>query len=160
MRSMKSLHERLRPVALVAALVGGACQPSAAPAPTPQAGATTPRLVPAPASMTLTGGAPFDLARTSTIVADASNPEVTAIAQTLASLIRRPTEFPMAVGTTSARGAIVLRLAGDPSLGDEGYRLNVSPDSMPIAMMPPLRTFAKSDNAVFLTVPCWVQKKM
>jgi len=80
--------------------------------------------------MTMTGGAPFDLARTSTIVADATNPEVTAIAQTLASLLRRPTEFPMVVGTTSARGAIVLRLGADQALGDEGYRLNVTPDSI------------------------------
>ena len=30
---------------------------------------------------------------------------------------------------------------------------------MPMAMMPPLRTLAKSSRLVFLTVPCWVAKK-
>ena len=31
--------------------------------------------------------------------------------------------------------------------------INVSPESMPMAMMPPLRTLAKSLNEVFFTVP-------
>ncbi len=38
--------------------------------------------------------------------------------------------------------------------------INLSPGSMPMAMMPPLRTLAKSSSAVFLTVPCLVAKKM
>ena len=36
--------------------------------------------------------------------------------------------------------------------------IRVSPGSMPIAMIPPLRTLAKSSSGVFFTVPCWVAK--
>jgi len=141
MQGIGSLHEPVRLVAFIAALAVVACQPTAVPTPAPQAGVRAPMLVPAPASMTMTGGAPFDLARTATIVADATNPEVTAIAQTLASLIRRPTQFAMAVASTAARGAIVLRLTGDQSLGDEGYRLNVTADSVTLTANRPAGLF-------------------
>jgi len=54
--------------------------------------------------MTLTGGAPFDLSRTSTIVVDGTSPEVSAIAEKLAAQLRRPSEFPLTIsGGAAAR---------------------------------------------------------
>ena len=38
--------------------------------------------------------------------------------------------------------------------------MRLSPCSIPMAMMPPLRTLAKSSSAVFFTVPCCVAKRM
>jgi hexosaminidase len=141
MQGMESLHERLRPVVLIAALLSGACQPTAAP--TPQPVVMTPRLVPLPASMTMTGGPPFNLARTSNIVIDGGNPEVAAIAEMLAAQIRRPTEFPMVISTSAATaGAIVLRLGGAPaSVGDEGYSLSVTADSVRLVANRPAGLF-------------------
>ena len=37
--------------------------------------------------------------------------------------------------------------------------MRLSPGSMPMAMMPPLRTLAKSLSEVFFTVPSWVAKR-
>src|SRR5437764_14318740 len=102
----------LRLVALSITVVGVACQP--APVQTaPRPATSAPQLVPAPASMALTGATPFDLARTSTIVTDGTNPEVSAIAEKLAAQLRRRTEFPLAISNGApTHGAIVLRLDG------------------------------------------------
>ncbi|HEY3113896.1 MAG TPA: beta-N-acetylhexosaminidase [Gemmatimonadaceae bacterium] len=141
MQGKESLHERLRLVVLIVAVGSAACRPT--PLAPPQPMALAPRLVPEPASMTLTGGAPFNLARTSTIVVDAGNPEVAAIAEMLAAQIRRPTEFPIAVSNSTATpGAIVLRLSGAPaSLGDEGYSLTVTADSVRVLANRPAGLF-------------------
>jgi len=130
MQGKTSQTARLRLVVLMVALGSAACQPTAVPVPKPVV--LTPRLVPEPASTTVTGGAPFDLARTSNIVVDAGNAEVTAIAEMLAAQIRRPTQFPMAITSAAAtRGSIVLRLSGAPaSVGDEGYSLTITADSV------------------------------
>ena len=130
MHVIRALHQRLRVAVLLVAVGSAACRPTAVP--TPQPVLLAPRLVPEPASQTMTGGAPFDLSRTSSIVVDAGNPEVAAIAEMLAAQIRPPTEFPMVITTTATgRGAIVLRLTGAPaSVGDEGYSLTVTADSV------------------------------
>ncbi len=141
MQGMESLHERLRSVLLMVALGVVACRPSAAPPP-PQPVVLAPRLVPEPASTTLTGGAPFDLSRTSSIVVDAGNPEVAAIAEVLAAQIRRPTQFPMVVTTAAAPRVFVLRLGGAPaSVGEEGYALTVTADSVRLVANRPAGLF-------------------
>jgi len=97
-------------------------------------GALVPRIIPSPASLTLTGGAPFELTRTSRITLAGSSPEMAAIGDWLAGLIRRPTGFPVPVATAAAGGglgAIELRISTDaPSLGEEGYQLTVTTDSV------------------------------
>jgi len=86
-----------------------------------------------PASLVMSAGAPFEIRRTSSIYVEPGNAEVTAIGEALGALIRRPTQFPATViplGTPVA-GAIILRIAPDrTSLGEEGYELNVTGDSV------------------------------
>jgi len=130
MQGIASLQARTRVVVLLAAAAAVACQPTAVPTPAPRSVTAPPQLVPAPAAMTLTGGAPFSVARTTAIVADPGNPEVSAIADMLAAQLRRPTSFAFAIGPTAGPGAIVLRLGGDASLGEEGYSLSVTSDSV------------------------------
>ncbi len=111
--------------ALSAAVLGTACQtapPATRPTPTPVV--SGPRLVPAPASMVVNGGAPFEVTRTTVISVD-DNPEVRAIGESLAALIRPPTGFPIAV-SVGAADAGAIRLGLDPAraaLGEEGYEL-------------------------------------
>ncbi|HJQ09939.1 MAG TPA: beta-N-acetylhexosaminidase [Gemmatimonadaceae bacterium] len=102
-----------------------------------------PQLVPAPVSMTSTQGAPFTLQRTSNIVVEAGNSEVTAIGEMLAALIRPPTGYPInVVGGATTPGAIVLRLTGaNPSLGEEGYQLSITADSVVLVANRPAGLF-------------------
>src|SRR2546423_960991 len=140
MHVMRALQDRLRLAVLIVA-VGSACRPAAVPAPTPVQ--LPPRLVPAPASTNFTGGAPFNLAPTSTIVVDAGNTEVAAIAEVLAAQMRPPTQFPLPVTAGLATtGAIVLRLGGAPaSVGDEGYSLAITADSVRLVANRPAGLF-------------------
>jgi len=129
MEGMRTVHGRLRNGVLILAVVA-ACRPTAVPVPRPVI--LPPRLIPEPASTTLSGGAPFNLLRTSSVVIDAGNPEVAAIAEMLAAQIRRPTQFPIVVtNVAAAPGPIILRLSGAPtSVGEEGYSLTVTADSV------------------------------
>lgn len=125
-------------LALAGAAFVSACNPSApAPPPSPVSGTTAPRVIPAPSSLALAGGPPFELTRTTRITIVGSNPEVAAIGATLATQLRKSTDFPFPVAASSGgsgSGSIELRLASDaPSLGDDGYRLNVTRDSVRLA---------------------------
>jgi hexosaminidase len=117
-----------RAVMLSATLVLAACStvPSSTTT-TPRPVVIGPQIIPAPTSLTVRPGAPFDLTRASSIVVDGTNPEVTAIAQGLAALLRPSTGFPLLVSSTPADPAaanIFLRLSADrSSLGEEGYEL-------------------------------------
>ena len=93
--------------------------------------------------MTYTAGAPFTLQRTSNIVVDAGNQEAAAIAEQLAAKIRPPTGYAVNVVSSPATpGAIVLRLnSGNATLGDEGYQLTVTPDSVRVAANSPAGLF-------------------
>jgi hexosaminidase len=90
-------------------------------------------------------GAPFDLTRATSIVVDGTSPEVTAIAQGLATLLRPSTGFPLVVSSTAAdtiAGNIHLRLAADrASLGEEGYELTASPRSVMLVANRPAGLF-------------------
>ncbi len=114
---------------------------STTPAPT----VSTPLLIPMPASMQLRGGVPFEINRTTVIATPANNAEVDAIGQSFAAFLRRATEFPLVVSAAAVGGApntIELRLGGDAAtLGDEGYNLTVTPDSVRLVANTPAGLF-------------------
>jgi hexosaminidase len=140
MRVIGSLQDRVCIVAFAAALFGLACRPT--PLATPQPVARTPQLVPAPVSMTPTSGAPFVLTSFSNIVVDGGNAEAAAIGEMLAQLLRPSTGFPMPVAGVAAPGSIVLRLSGaNAALGDEGYMLTITADSVRLVANRPAGLF-------------------
>ena len=120
-----------RSVLLVPALLVAACTTVPSTTTTaPRPVVTGPQIIPAPSSLTMGSGAPFDLSRRTTIVVDGTNAEVTAIAQAFAAIVRPSTGFGLAilpaVADTSASN-IYLRLAPDrAALGEEGYDLNIT----------------------------------
>src|SRR6202022_2032068 len=74
-----------RAVLLASSLLLAAC--TAIPSPTTVRPVVTgPQIIPAPASLTITAGAPFELTRATSIVVDGTNPEVMAIGQALGTL--------------------------------------------------------------------------
>ncbi len=102
----------------------------------------TPRVIPAPASMTIARGDVFTLSDSARIVVDGGNAEVSRTAELLAALLRPSSGYAIPVTTgASSRGAIVLRLAADAALGDEGYRLSASRDSVRITANTPAGLF-------------------
>jgi len=132
-----------RAVLLFATLAVAACTAAPPPTTATRPAPSGPQLIPAPSSMTISPGAPFELTRASSIVVDGSNPEVTAIAQGLSALLRKSTEFPAPV-TATAAGAnnITLRLAADrAALGEEGYELTSAPNSLTIVANRPAGLF-------------------
>lgn len=133
-------------LAVAAAVLGWGCQPpapSSPPAPVPSL--VVPRVIPSPASLALSGGPSFQLTKATRVTIVGSGPEVAAIGETLAALLRRATDFPIPVATSSAgdgAGSIELRLAADAaSLGDEGYRLTVTTDSVRLVASTPAGLF-------------------
>jgi hexosaminidase len=134
---------QLLAISLSSALLAIACQPPApAPAPTPttrptvsRPDDTTPRVVPAPASLTLGAGTPYELRRTSVITTD-GNPETMAIAELLGAKLRPATGFAIPVGgagADTALGSIRLSIAaGRTALGEEGYELTATATAVQI----------------------------
>ena len=103
-----------------------------------------PRVVPAPASLVVNAGAPFDLNRTTTIAVDASNPEASQIAEALAALVRPSTGFPLPIGAPGAPASNVISLSLDPgrsALGEEGYELRVTSDAVTLVASRPAGLF-------------------
>ena len=119
-----------RLVLLVPALLVAACTTAPSPTTAPRPVIAGPQIIPAPASLTIQSGAPFDLRRTSTIVVDGTNAEVTAIAQALGALLRPSTGFALPVAsvvTDTTAGNFYLRLATDrAALGEDGYDLTIT----------------------------------
>ena len=131
--------------------------PSPAPTPsTPSARSTTPswavpiaslsehRIIPVPSSVTPAAGAPFTLGSGTTVVVSTGNADATRVGEYLVALLRPSTGLPMPVNASDAaapRGAIVLRLGGPASLGDEGYELAISADSARILAANPAGLF-------------------
>ncbi|MEP6732113.1 MAG: beta-N-acetylhexosaminidase [bacterium] len=112
---------------------------STAPAPS----TPPPRLVPAPASMTLLGGVPFALTHATAIVIEPGNDEVARTAEQLAAILRPATGFSIPVSTTPvANKSITLHLATNrAALGDEGYELNVDSGAVRIVAYQPAGLF-------------------
>lgn len=132
-------------LALTCALLG-ACRPSVPVSPpAPMSAALAPRIIPSPTSLAVGGGAPFEVTTASRITVVGTNPEVAAIGESLAALLRRSTGFSLPVtasSTGSGSGSIELRLASDAaSLGEEGYRLTVTADSVRLVAGTPAGLF-------------------
>lgn len=101
-------------------------------------------VIPAPAEVRLSGGEPFTIVASSALRVDPASPEVQRIAEHLAQVLRPSTGFalPIAVGDgAAAQGSIVLRIRADGALGDEGYRLEVSRDSVVLTANRPAGLF-------------------
>ena len=93
--------------------------------------------------MVMTPGTPFSVESTTTIYVD-GGPPVTAIAEMLAAQLRKSTQFPVAVASavSAARGGIIIRLVSDRApLGNEGYELFVSSDSVRLIASQPAGLF-------------------
>ena len=130
-------------MAIALAILVSACNPPAAAPPGPRTGSLAPRIIPLPASLSLAGGAPFQLTKDTRVTLVGASPEVGAIGETLAALLRRATDFPVPVSAASSgsgSGSIELRL-GDASLGEEGYRLTVTSDSVRLLAATPAGLF-------------------
>ena len=101
-------------------------------------------VVPVPGSVTAAKGAPFALTPTTTIVVPSAGGEAARVGEALAALLRRATGFPLPVSVADGavpRGAIALRLGGPSELGDEGYELTISADSMRLMAAAPAGLF-------------------
>jgi hexosaminidase len=135
-RGFPHLGTRVLGVAVVAALgplVTGFAGPVAVQAaPSAATTATTARVIPAPVSMQTVPGQPFTLARDTKIVVGSRSRDVDGVAAFLAGLARPSTGYPLPVvrGPGDPGHAISLRLAALPSLGTEGYRLDVTRDGV------------------------------
>jgi hexosaminidase len=127
-RGVGHLGTRLVGAAVVAAvspLVAGLAGPVTAQA---EPATTTPRIVPAPASLQTAPGQSFTLARDTKIVVDSRSRDAAGVATFLAGLVRPSTGYPLPVvsGSAGSAHAIALRLTALPDLGTEGYRLDVT----------------------------------
>ncbi|HEX6070767.1 MAG TPA: beta-N-acetylhexosaminidase [Longimicrobiaceae bacterium] len=87
-------------------------------------------VIPAPAEVRPAGGAPFAITAGTAVVVETAAPEVQAVAEQLAHILRPATGFPIPVSPSAGAGAIVLRLGGDAGLGEEGYRLESRADRL------------------------------
>ncbi len=126
--------------------------PAAAPAPGPVPLQTQPplatldahRVVPAPASVVAAAGAPFALTPTTAIVVAAGDREVGRVGAMLAALLRPATGFRLPVSAAAGaapRGAIALRVASRTDLGEEGYELAITADSVRLVAARPAGLF-------------------
>jgi hypothetical protein len=78
-----------RAVLFIATLSLAACATAPPPTTAARPVVTGPQVIPAPASLTMGAGAPFEVTRATSIVVDGSSAEVTAIAQGLGALMRQ-----------------------------------------------------------------------
>jgi hexosaminidase len=105
---------------------------------------TPPRLVPVPVSMTTVPGQVFTLRHGTRIVAHGGR-GAQSVARQLAAILRPSTGYPLPVltgrGAGTARGAIVLSVAGDVALGPEGYRLDVTSSGVRLRASAPAGLF-------------------
>ena len=115
-------------LALLVAMGTGACRtaPAAAPAPVPVRVAH--HIIPAPASVVLAEADSFAITAATAIRVEAGSAEAGKVAEHLAQMMRTPTGFPVPVSATG--GSISLRLTGAETLGEEGYELRITRDSV------------------------------
>jgi len=132
-----------RAVLFLATLSLAACTTAPPPTTATRPVITGPQVIPAPASLTMGAGAPYEVTRATNIVVDGSSPEATAIAQGLGALMRKSTGFPLVVSTAdTAANKIQLRLAADrASLGEEGYELTAAANSLTLVANRPAGLF-------------------
>ncbi|PWI43617.1 beta-N-acetylhexosaminidase [Streptomyces sp. ICBB 8177] len=125
MRRRQKAWRKIRTYAAVLGLLGGIGLGAGAAGPSAAAAAGPPRplgqVVPEPASVQ-PGGTPYTLGRHAVI--DASGP-AEQVGRYLAGLLRPSTGYALPLTHDARPGAITLRVARVPALGDEGYRLDV-----------------------------------
>ncbi|HET6626541.1 MAG TPA: beta-N-acetylhexosaminidase [Nocardioidaceae bacterium] len=112
-------------VVLVSALLGPGVASATPPPPEPA-------VIPAPASMTAVPGE-FALTPATRILLGSDAPGVKAAADALAEILRPSTGYPVpvaAAGDQPATQSIKLQIADGSELGEEGYRLDVSPGTV------------------------------
>jgi hexosaminidase len=114
------------------------------PTPTPTGANTLGNIIPMPVSVTPTGGS-FLLPSTADIYVEPGTAELIAIGQYLADKLNPSTGYGMQVLTTTgapADGNIYLTtVGGDPTLGDEGYQLTVTPNLVTVVAYKPAGLF-------------------
>ncbi len=97
-------------------------------------------IIPKPAEMDTTGGS-FNLLAAAKIIISPVNLETVKIAELLAEKINQSTGFNIQVygtSTSSEKGNIYLNLKSDEQkLGDEGYKLNITEDSISLTSFKP-----------------------
>jgi hexosaminidase len=117
-------------------------RPSTRPVPTP---VTRISIIPAPASLSVSGGAPFALTDSTQIVVDASDDAAVRVGEALAAHMRPATGFALPVtrmGGEPSRHTILLRLdAARSDVGDEGYALTVTADAVRLEARTPAGLF-------------------
>jgi len=125
--------------AVIALVLAAACSPRSAPVPArlePQ-----PSIVPAPVSLHIGGGGAFTLRDSAVIVTDGGgNADVARVAGMLARLLHIGSGYAITVrdGGATPRGGIRLRLdASRGDLGEEGYALTTTADSVLISARTP-----------------------
>ena len=105
--------------------------PATAPAPAPARAAIPHAIIPLPTSVSLQDAGSFVVdSATMVVVAPGAGPEVDRIAMRVLELMGRPsstTPRRLAAADTIPGRSIYLRLGDDAALGDEGYRLDVTP---------------------------------
>jgi hexosaminidase len=165
--------------AATSALVAAGCRSTAPVAPATPAPAPLvqpPRIIPAPESMTVGSGAPFAITKATVIRVDNGSAEALQVAEALGALLRPSTDYPLpaslvAVGAPDvapgAGNAIHLALASDRgSLGDEGYELTVTAESVRLIAYRPAGLFrgvqtlrqllpARIESEIGIDRPAW-----
>lgn len=117
-------------------------QAPTAPAAALRPASTTPRVIPAPASLVVNNGDPFVVTAATRIVVDPGNAESARTAEFLAAIVRPSTGFPIAISTTDAPNSISLRIDGSrTALGAEGYELTSAAGSVRVVAHQPAGLF-------------------
>ena len=119
--------------------------PVTAPVPAPVRVAIAHAIIPRPTSITLVEGSSFVVdTATMVMVAPGAGAEVERVAMHVLALLGRPASTAprrlVAADTIPAR-SIYLRLSDEPTLGDEGYRLDVTPALVTITARRPAGLF-------------------
>jgi hexosaminidase len=101
-------------------------------------------IVPAPASVQAAEGTWFPLGASTRVLTPPGSAEAATTGEQLAAVLRRSTGLPLPVTADPAAaraGAIALELTGDDRLGDEGYELAVTGESVTLRASRPAGLF-------------------
>lgn len=147
-RTPRPLVLALSALAIVACAPGAQVEPAPAPAEAEQEpvseSAITHTIIPTPALLEYTGGAPFTLGAETAVGVQAGDADVEWVGEYLADLLRPSTGFPIPVSSADAapaQGSIRLHLGAEEGLGDEGYRMEVTADAIDIRAVTPAGLF-------------------
>lgn len=116
---------------------------TAAEVPTAAAPASAHTIVPLPARVEFTGGAPFTLSAETEVRVAPGSDEIAAIGEQLAAILRPATGFevPMVPAAGGTPGSIELRLGASGDLGPEGYELTVESRGITLSAVEPAGLF-------------------